>query len=213
MKHYMTLSLNINTSEFLGLYYTPTLKLSAKFCRSRTACLAQNTPQNPYTAISATQTNSQKVDIKHAGPQRKSCPQLWRAADQTNENPSTEHTIFCPVGAANWSFALSIHLGVRIVGMWPHVAPLLRGHQTWAREKALKSPAIAMRVTCSVAIAIVTRHLPGRLSSSKHSSLTPWIIFLLINVKFFFLSKGIDNFFLVFTWKEKTTRNKTWNQL
>lgn len=58
----MTLSLNINTSELLGLYHTPTLKLSAKFCRSRAACLAQSAPQNLYTAICATQTNSQKVD-------------------------------------------------------------------------------------------------------------------------------------------------------
>lgn len=41
MKHCMTLSLNINTSELLGLYRTPTLKLSAKFCRSRAACLAK----------------------------------------------------------------------------------------------------------------------------------------------------------------------------
>lgn len=85
MQHLATLSLNINTSELLGSYCTSAFKLSAKFCKDRVACLPQSAPQNTYSAISATQTNSQNIDLKHAGAgRRNSCPQLWCAVDQTN---------------------------------------------------------------------------------------------------------------------------------
>lgn len=85
MQRWVTLSLNNNTSELLGFHCTSALKLSARFCRDRIVCLVQSAPQNMYTATTATQTNSQNVDLKHAGPRRRnSCPQLWRAVDQTN---------------------------------------------------------------------------------------------------------------------------------